>query len=124
MQNYELSVINKTVADQRLDQLFEFLKLSPSDSFTLYSIGYEYMQMQDWENAYQYFEKLAKNDPGYIGTYYHLGKTLQQLNRFDDAIKAFQQGMQQARKKKDMHAYGELQRALNSALGLDYEDEV
>ena len=112
------------MGNQRLDQLFEFLKLSPSDSFTIYSIGYEYMQHQEWGKALEYFEKLVSNDPDYIGTYYHMGKTLLQLNRSDDAISTFKKGMEQTRKKKDMHAYGELQRALNSALGLDYEDEV
>jgi tetratricopeptide (TPR) repeat protein len=112
------------MASERLKQLLAFLEAAPEDPFSLYSVAYEYQQLGDLPKARSYFERLRKLHPTYVGTYYHLGKTLEQLEGKTAALPVYEQGMQIARQQSDMHAFGELQRALQSAQGLDYEDEV
>lgn len=104
----------------RLTQLFRFLELDPTDSFTRYSIAYEYMQREDWAAAAEHFEALLAHDPNYIGAYLHLGQTYLRLKEQDKAIQIFNAGIENARKNADTHALGELRNALtNVELGLD-----
>ncbi|TAE49587.1 MAG: tetratricopeptide repeat protein [Bacteroidetes bacterium] len=104
---------------ERLSHLFHFLEASPTDSFTLYSIAYEYMNQGKYQEALSYFERLKSVDPAYVGLYYHLGHTLIYLGKPSDAMIVFREGIEVARQKRDFHAQGELQRALTQA-----EDEA
>ncbi|HCN82984.1 MAG TPA: tetratricopeptide repeat protein, partial [Sphingobacteriaceae bacterium] len=54
---------------------------------------------------------------------YHLGKLYEALNRKDDAVKTYQDGIHVARAARDNHALSELQAVYNSAMGLDYEED-
>jgi hypothetical protein len=58
-----------------------------------------------------------------VGTYYHAGKLLEQLEKPEEAEKVYRRGLQVSRKAGQMHAASELQQALNQLLGLDYEDD-
>ncbi|MEO0468626.1 MAG: tetratricopeptide repeat protein [Bacteroidota bacterium] len=107
----------------RLDRLFTFLQRAPEDAFTLYSIAYEYVQMAEWDEALNYFTKLKALHPDYVGLYYHLGKTYERLDQKETAISTYEEGLVVAQKQKDFHARSELQRALNQATGLDFEDD-
>ncbi|MBM3403085.1 MAG: tetratricopeptide repeat protein [Bacteroidetes bacterium] len=107
----------------RLQKLLDFLKNEPEDPFLKYAIATEYFSIKDYKNALFYFEDLIKNHPDYVGTYYHLGKLYEIIGRKTDAIEIYRNGMNFARKNKDMHAFSELQSVLNSASGLDYEDD-
>ncbi len=109
--------------NQRLTKLFEFLEADPTDSFILYAIATEYNVQQDSENALKYYLQLTQLHPDYVGTYYHLGKLYEKLGNKEQAIKTYQDGMQAARNKRDMHALSELRGAYNTAAGLDYEDD-
>lgn len=106
--------------NSRLNQLFSFLERSPLDSFTLYSIGLEYLQMEAYDKAHTYFQKVVDNDPDYLGTYYQLGKCLRLLDNDDEAMEMYRQGMKRAQEQKKQHTYAELQNALmNTELGED-----
>lgn len=107
----------------RLNKLLDFFKNEPQDPFLKYALATEYLVLQDTETALTYFEDLVQNHADYVGTYYHLGKLYETLNRNEDAIKTYQMGMQIARKANDNHAYAELQTVYNSAMGLNYEDD-
>ena len=108
---------------ERLTQLFTFLEADPKDAFTLYSIAYEYLQQNELSKAVEYFEKLRAIHPDYVGTYYHLGATLEQQQKKEEAIEVYKKGIEVARMKKAFHPLSELQGALNRALGLDFEDD-
>lgn len=101
---------------ERLQQLFQFLEQVPDDSFTLYSIAYEYLNQGDVERALEYFTRLRNIDPGYVGLYYHLGKTYEQLDDFEEALDVYEAGLKVAQKQHDLHAFQELQRARQQAL--------
>jgi tetratricopeptide (TPR) repeat protein len=107
----------------RLTKLLEFLESDPDDPFVLYALATEYNTLNDTEKALEYYLKLVTDHPGYVGTYYHLGKLYQKIAQTELALDIYQKGMVAARNKKDMHAFSELQGAYNSAAGLDYEDD-
>jgi tetratricopeptide (TPR) repeat protein len=106
----------------RLQKLLEFLKNEPNDEFLQYALATEYLRLNETDKALYYYEKLVAEHPGYSGTYYHLGKLYETLNRKDEALTTYQQGMQVTREKRDNHAYSELQSAYNQASGL-YDDD-
>lgn len=107
----------------RLAKLLEFLESDPNDPFILYALATEYNSSGDSDKALNFYLRLVADHPDYVGTYYHLGKLYEKQGLSDAAVKTYQQGMQAARNKRDMHAFSELQGAYNAAAGLDYEDD-
>lgn len=107
----------------RLEKLLQFLENEPQDPFLKYAIATEYLVLNEQQKALTFFEDLVQNHADYVGTYYHLGKLYEQLDKPADALKTYQQGMVIARAKNDRHALSELQAVYNSAAGLDYEDD-
>lgn len=106
----------------RLEKLLEFLKNEPNDEFLQYALATEYLRLNDTGNALKYYEGLVNNHPGYVGTYYHLGKLYEALNRKDEAIKTYEKGMEAAQKKRDNHAFAELKAVYQEAAGFDDDD--
>lgn len=107
----------------RLQKLLEFLDNEPHDPFLKYALATEYLRLNEPETALTYYEDLVQNHSDYVGTYYHLGKLYEALNRKNDAIAIYETGMKQARAARDNHALSELQAVYNAAAGLDYEDD-
>jgi tetratricopeptide (TPR) repeat protein len=107
----------------RLQKLLNFIESEPNDPFLKYALATEYIALNDTNKALQYFEDLVANHKDYVGTYYHLGKLYEALNRKEEAIRTYQQGMLMARSANDNHAYAELQSVYNSVVGLNYEDD-
>ena len=92
----------------RLDKLLEFIKAEPEDPFLKYALATEYLRLNDTVKALTYYEDLVTQHPEYTGTYYHLGKLYEALNRRDDAINTYETGMKITKEKRDNHAYSEL----------------
>jgi tetratricopeptide (TPR) repeat protein len=107
----------------RLQKLLDFLENEPNDPFLKYALATEYVNSNQTDKALAFYEDLINNHADYVGTYYHLGKLYETLNRKAEAIKIYQDGMLAARKSNDMHAFSELQAVYNSATGQDYEDD-
>jgi tetratricopeptide (TPR) repeat protein len=108
----------------RLEKLLEFLKNEPNDEFLKYALATEYLRLNETDKALMYYEDLVNNHPGYVGTYYHLGKLYETLNRKEDAVKTYETGMKVAREKRDNHAFSELQSVYNQLTGLyDGDDD-
>ena len=55
-----------------------------------------------------FYEKLRDEQANYVGTYYHLGKLLEKLERPADAFATYKLGMQIAKKEGDQHSLSEL----------------
>jgi tetratricopeptide (TPR) repeat protein len=107
----------------RLEKLLEFLQNEPNDEFLQYALATEYLRLNDTEKALQYYECLLKNHPDYVGTYYHLGKLYEALNRKGEAISTYEKGMETAKRKRDNHAFSELQAVYREATGWDEDDD-
>ncbi|MCL7989286.1 tetratricopeptide repeat protein [Sphingobacterium sp. lm-10] len=109
--------------NERLGQLQELLKESPQDPFLHYAVTMEYVKLDNRLDALAGFENMISNFPDYVGTYYHFGKFLEKEEQLNRALEIYQQGMEIAKSKRNMHALNELRGAYNLALGEDEEDE-
>ena len=107
----------------RLDKLLEFIKNEPEDEFLKYALATEYLRLNQVDKALTYYEDLVTNHPGYVGTYYHLGKLYEALNRKPDAITTYENGMTIAKQKRDNHAFSELQAVYRQAKGIEEDDD-
>ena len=96
----------------KIDQLKEFLKAAPNDSFLQHALALEFIKVGDEQAAKLLFENILANEPGYVGSYYHLGKLLERINDNQAAITVYQTGMKEAKLANDNHSYNELQAAL------------
>ncbi|MDB5230747.1 MAG: hypothetical protein JWN76_1552 [Chitinophagaceae bacterium] len=92
----------------RIEKLKNFLETNPHDDFIGHALALEYIKLGKDEEARDIFEALLERSPGYVGSYYHLGKLLERNNEKDEAIKWYEKGMAVARSSGDNHAYNEL----------------
>jgi Tfp pilus assembly protein PilF len=95
----------------RIEQLKDFLKSSPDDSFLQHALALEYIKRGDDEKAKIQFQQLLNQNENYVGSYYHLAKLLERNNDKEAAIAIYQKGMKKAKEAGDNHAYNELQSA-------------
>lgn len=109
--------------DNRLAQLQEFLQETPDDPFLKYALIMEYLKLENLEKAKEGFEELLLKHEDYVGSYYHFGKLLEKMVDTDRALKVYEKGMQIAKSKRNMHAFGELQGAFRLASRLEEDDD-
>ena len=109
---------NKT----RLQNLLEFNDEQPNDSFTVYAIALEYMNIGELEESKKFFSELLQNHKDYIAAYYHFGKLYEKMNNADAAGETYLLGIRLAEAKRDKHALAELKQAYNSLMGVDEGD--
>ncbi|WP_028566951.1 tetratricopeptide repeat protein [Salisaeta longa] len=105
----------------RIEQLEAFLAEDPDDTFTRFALAQEHLKQDAPERALAYFEDLVATDPGYVGTYYHLGKLYERMGRTEDAIATYEQGIEHARAQKQTKDLSELQDALLQAQGVGFD---
>lgn len=96
----------------RIEKLLEFIQSTGKDSFLQHALALEYIKIGRDMEARKLFEEVLQREPGYIGSYYHLGKLLERMAETENAIRVYKLGMQEARNAKDNHSYNELQAAL------------
>ncbi|CAN5209805.1 hypothetical protein BH09BAC6_BH09BAC6_14980 [soil metagenome] len=107
----------------RLEKLLEFINNEPNDEFLKYALATEYLRLNQTDKALEYYQDLVTNHPAYVGTYYHLGKLYEALDRKQDAISTYETGMKAARDKRDNHAFSELQAVFRAASGFEEDDD-
>lgn len=95
----------------RIARLKEFLQATPGDNFLKHALALEYIKIDDDSTAQRIFEEILTQDPGYIGSYYHLAKLLERTGDTNAAIQWYEKGMEAAKKAGDHHALGELRSA-------------
>jgi len=95
----------------RINKLHEFLLKNPNDSFLKHALALEYIKSGEEAKARGLFEEILTNDPGYVGSYYQLGKLLEKAGENGLAIEWYEKGMAAAKAAGDNHAYNELQAA-------------
>lgn len=96
------------MTDDRLTKLMSLLDLEPEDPFCLYGIAQEHAARGDDEEALGWYQRAAKADPkdGYI--HYHHARSLDRLDRREEAIEAIRLGQRAADSSGDAHARAEL----------------
>lgn len=99
----------------RIEKLKEYMKTAEKDSFLQHALALEYIKVGKNEEARKLFNEILKREPTYIGSYYHLGKTLEKLGDAPKALRVYKRGMEVAEAAKDNHSYIELQAAYEDA---------
>lgn len=100
------------MANMRLQKLLEMEAQKPADPFIKFAIAQEYINDGDVEKAKTCFEHLTTHFPGYVPTYYQLGKLYEQLNDFTNAIATYRTGIEKAGASNDFKTANELREAL------------
>ncbi len=100
----------------RIPRLLEFLKATPNDPFLLHALALEWVKEDDDRQAENLFQENRKSVPGYVATYYHLGKLLERKNAPEEAAKIYEEGLAAARAANDNHSFNELRGALDEIL--------
>ena len=98
---------------ERIEKLQTMLLQFPADCFLRHALALEWAKLGDYAQARKHFEEVLALDANYIGTYYHLGKTLEKLQLSADAIQVYEEGIRRAGLVNDRHARNELQQALD-----------
>ena len=102
----------------RLDSLKALLQENDNDPFLLFAIAKEHESLDQDQSALQYFLKLKKNHPNYIGLYYHLAKLYERSEDADNALNIYTLGIKIAKEAGDQHSLAELK---NAKLNLEFE---
>lgn len=95
----------------RIEKLLEYLETSGKDSFLQHALALEYIKIGNDGEARKLFNEILLREPGYVGSYYHLGKLLERAGELNEAIEVYEKGMVEAKKAGDNHSYNELQGA-------------
>ncbi len=103
----------------RIRKLASYIKKNPSDSFSKFALALELLKNNQVEKALKLFESIYRNDPEYVGTYYHLGKLYLVLDRIEDAETCFREGLEIARRQDEHQTLKELKEALQ-----ELEEEI
>jgi tetratricopeptide (TPR) repeat protein len=82
--------------------------------FAWYGLAMEYRALSRHEEALAVFEGLRGRAPDYVPMYLMCGQMLEQMGRIADAKMWLATGLEEARKKGDAHAAGELEGALGA----------
>lgn len=107
---------------QKIRNLATSLKENPNDSFIKFALALELLKKDDVSKARVLFESILKQDPDYLGVYYHLGKLYEQTRRLEDAQKMFTKGLEIAKKQNDERTTLELNEALET-INIELNDD-
>ena len=107
---------------QRIRDLAASLKENPNDSFIKFALALELLKKDDVSKARVLFESILKQDPDYLGVYYHLGKLYQQTGRLEDAKELFAAGLKIAERQKNERTAIELNEALET-INIELNDD-
>lgn len=100
---------------QRLEQLFNFLKDDPKDPFLLYAIATEYSNEKP-EEAIKFFDNLLENHPEYFPTYYHAAALYAEIDEIEKAKKIYEKGIEVCEKARELKALQEIKNAYQNFL--------
>jgi Tfp pilus assembly protein PilF len=82
---------------------------TPRDGALLrYSLGLEYAKAGNPERAIEHLREAVARDPLYSAAWKALGKALTDASRPDEALQAYRQGIEAAKKKGDRQAEKEM----------------
>jgi len=103
---------HKVIMQERLKMIENMLETNPRDSFLHYAAALEHHRNGDLAMAIKILQKIVKNDPDYLASYYQLGKMLETKGKSEDAVSIYKAGKFIARKQNDTKTLGELSEAL------------
>ena len=98
---------------KRLAYLEKITSEGSKDPFAWYGLALEYKTLGRTDDALRTFETLRKNTPDYVPMYLMCGQMLGEASR-PEAREWLEAGIAVAKAKRDSHALGELEAALDA----------
>lgn len=92
----------------RKAQIQAMLADAPTDAFLRFALAKEHEKEGDDAGAREIYTALLSDQPDYVGTYYHLGKTLERLKDDTEAWKIYSEGIAVTKRLGERHAMSEL----------------
>ena len=92
----------------RKEQIIAMLEASPKDAFLRFALAKEWEGEGNDPAALNVYRSLLNDQPDYVGTYYHLAKTLERMERPREAWKIYTRGMEITKRLGEQHAMREL----------------
>jgi Tfp pilus assembly protein PilF len=96
----------------RLEQFKEFVELDPTDTFSRYALGMEYLGTSEYSDALQQFQEVIRLQPDDPAAYSQAALAAENLHQVDEARLFLQKGIEAATKKGDKHTREEMEAAL------------
>jgi Tfp pilus assembly protein PilF len=91
-----------------ISQLEKLLGTPRDGALLRYSLGIEYLKAGDLARAIEYLREAVARDPLYSAAWKALGKALVDSNLREEALSAYRQGIEAAKKKGDRQAEKEM----------------
>ena len=91
-----------------ISQLEKLLGTPRDGALLRYSLGIEYIKAGDLARAIEYLREAVARDPLYSAAWKALGKALVDSNLPEEALSAYRQGIEAAKKKGDRQAQKEM----------------
>jgi predicted Zn-dependent protease len=89
--------------------LEKMLAAGRDDALLRFSLGNEYLKLNDVTAAVQHFSQAVHHDPAYSAAWKLLGRALADCGRLQEALAAYQRGITVAEEKGDKQAAREMQ---------------
>ena len=100
----------------RIEQILEFLKEDPKDTFLRYALALEYVKLNESEKAISAILKLIEDEPDYTASYYQLGKLYESVGQTENALETYSNGMEKSKNDPNRKTYMELKEAYSLLL--------
>lgn len=94
--------------EERINTLRQLLKMDPSDVFSQFALGLEYLEAHP-ELARRQFHLTLEKDQRYVAAYFQLGKLFFDQGDEKAATEWLEKGIRVAEEVGDSHAAGEMQ---------------
>jgi len=96
------------MTDKVITNLLTMLDQGQDSALLRFSLGNAYLNSNDYEQAVEHLAQAVKHDPDYSAAWKLYGKALAAADRDNEAITAFQLGIQIAENKGDIQAAKEM----------------
>jgi Tfp pilus assembly protein PilF len=91
-----------------VDNLEAMLARGQDSALLRYSLGGEYLKLDQFDKAAEHLRQAVTHDPKYSAAWKLLGKALAETGHNDEAIKAYEDGIRVAEEKGDKQAAKEM----------------
>jgi Tfp pilus assembly protein PilF len=96
------------MSDQIISNFQSMLERGQDNALIRFGLGNAYLNSKDYTQAIEHLTVALKHDPDYSAAWKLYGKALAGAGSNDEAIKAYQQGIETAENKGDIQAAREM----------------
>jgi predicted Zn-dependent protease len=86
------------MAQSRIDIFAEMVKQQPDDAMIWYGLASEYVKVERWSEAADALSNVLRINPDYTAAYQMLGTALSNAGHKEEALSAWTQGIEVARR--------------------------